>query len=131
MRFMTKRGLGIGVALIVPLASLGLAAPALAKEPTGDFAVFKQCPRFTAGVNHCIYSQITGGEVAIGKTSVPIENPLTLQGGTDRNEEVEPTVETFVGALNGETLSKTSEKVPGGLLDLVKCNEIKGEGLIE
>lgn len=40
----------------------------------------------------------------------------------------ETDVETFVGALNGETLSKTPQKVPGGLLGLVNCTEIKGEG---
>jgi hypothetical protein len=28
---------------------------ALAKEPTGDFAVFKQCPLKTAGMNGCVY----------------------------------------------------------------------------
>lgn len=35
-----------------------------AKEPTGDFAVFKQCPRFTKGVNLCLFSQ-TSGEVTL------------------------------------------------------------------
>ncbi len=49
-------------------------------------------------------------------------NTITLQGGYTFNEETE--AETFLGALNGETLSKTPQKVPGGLLGLVKCNEI-------
>jgi hypothetical protein len=118
------------VALLVLVASLAFAAPALAKEPTGDFAVFKQCPRFS-GANFCIFSQITGGEVAIGSTVVPIKNTITLQGGYFRNEEKEPVTETFSGALNGETLSKTAQPVPGGLLDLINCNEIKGEFLLE
>lgn len=131
MRFLTTKHLGLAVALLVPLASLGVAAPAMAKEPTGDFAVFKQCPRFTTGVNFCLYSTIKSGEVAIGKTSVPITNPITLQGGYIRNESVHPATETFVAAINGETLSKSPQKVPGGLLDLIKCNEIKGEGLVE
>jgi hypothetical protein len=117
-------------AVAVPIACLGLASPALAKEPTGNFAKFKQCPRFTPGVHFCLFSQITGGEVAIKKTIVPIEKAtITLQGGYTRNEETE--AETFVGAINGETLSKTPLKVPGGLLSLVKCNEIKGEGFLE
>jgi hypothetical protein len=104
------------------LALLALAAPALAKSPTGDFAVFSQCPRFTLGVNFCFYSQTKSGEVTLNKQNVPIKNTITLQGGISRNEETE--TETFVGALNGETLSKTPQPVPGGLLGLVRCNEI-------
>jgi hypothetical protein len=117
-----RRMLVLAVALMVPLA---LASPALAKEPTGDFAVFKQCPRFTTGVNFCLYSQVKSGEVKIGKTAVPIENTVTLQGGIIRNEETG--AETLVGALNGESLSKTPQNVPGGLLNLIKCKEIKNE----
>lgn len=122
MRFLATKHLGLAVALMVPLASLGMTSSAMAKEPTGDFAIFKQCPRFTGGVNHCLYSTIKSGEVTIGKTSVPITNPITLQGGYDRTEG--PITYTFVGAINGETLSKSPQKVPGGLLNLVKCNEI-------
>jgi hypothetical protein len=117
------------LALAVPLA---LAAPAFAKEPTGDFAVFKQCPRFTKGVELCLYSETTSGSVTIGKQEVPInedkKHPIVLQGGiTNAGEEHE----TFVGALNGETLSKTQQKVPGGLLGLIECNKITGEGWAE
>ena len=101
---------------------LGTAQAASAKAPTGDFAVFSQCPRFTAEVALCLYSQTKSGEVTLGKQTVPIAKTITLQGGVKRNEATE--VETFVGALNGETLSKTPQKVPGGLAGLVKCNEI-------
>lgn len=118
--------------LITPLAVLALAGPAVAKEPTGPFKVFKQCPRFTSGVVFCLYAQIEGGEVKIGSTKVPInedkKHEIVLQGGYSRNEEGE---ETFFGALNGETLSKTPQNVPGGLLDLINCTEIKGNGFLE
>jgi hypothetical protein len=112
------------VALMAPLASLGIASPALAKSPTGDFAVFSQCPRFTSEVSNtfCFYSQTESGEVKIGSTAVPITKTITLQGGYIRNQTTE--AETFVGPINGETLSKTPQKVPGGLAGLVKCNEI-------
>jgi hypothetical protein len=120
------------VALVVPLA---LAAPAMAKEPTGVFSVFKQCPRFTTGVNYCLYAKIESGSVTIGKTTVPIneegKTPIILQGGYERNETKRPVVEHFVGAINGETLSKTPQNVPGGLTDLVNCTSIKGEGLLK
>lgn len=117
-----------GCALLIAamsLMSLAFAAPALAKEPTGDYARFKQCPRFTPEVNFCLFAEVNSGEVTIGKSTVPIVNTITLQGGSDRNEETEPVTETFVGAVNGDTLSKTPEPVPGGLAGLVNCNEIK------
>jgi hypothetical protein len=118
--------------LVVPLAIAGTAA---AKEPTGVFAVFKQCPRFTKGVNYCVHAKIEGGEVKIGKTVVPInenkKSEIILQGGYERNEKVFPPVEHFFGALNGETLSKTPQNVPGGLTGLVNCTLIKGEELLE
>lgn len=41
------------------------------KEPTGDFARFKQCPRFTTGVNLCFYSNAYGGKVILNKQTVP------------------------------------------------------------
>jgi hypothetical protein len=117
-----KQALVIAIALAASLAALAAASPALATEPTGDFAVFKQCPRFTPGVNRCLYSQTKSGEVKIRSNSTPIKNTITLQGGTIRNGETG--AETFVGALNGETLSKTPQPVPGGLAGLVRCNEI-------
>jgi hypothetical protein len=101
---------------------LGTAQAASAKAPTGDFAVFSQCPRFTAEVVLCLYSQTKSGEVTLSEQTVPIAKTITLQGGIRRNEATE--AESFVGALNGETLSKTPQKVPGGLAGLVKCNEI-------
>jgi hypothetical protein len=104
------------------------ATPALAKTPTGAFAVFKQCPRFTLDVHFCLYSETTSGEVVIGSSKTPITNPIILQGGIAENEAEE---QSFVGALNGQTLSKSPQKVPGGLLGLIKCNEIKGQGLLE
>jgi hypothetical protein len=91
-----------------------VAGPALAKEPQGPFARFKQCPRFTTGVNFCLYAQIESGEVTIGTSKVPInedkKHEIILQGGYERNEEGE---ERFFGALNDETLSKTPQNVPG------------------
>lgn len=118
----------IMLAVMLPL-TFGIASPALAKVPTGDFAVFSQCPRFTTGVELCLFSQVTGGEVVLNKQAVPIEKTITLQGGLKVNEETGQ--ESFVGALNGETLSKTPQNVPGGLTGLVNCTEIKAEGLLK
>jgi hypothetical protein len=103
------------VAMACALAVIvGATTSAMAKEPTGDFTAFKQCPRFTSGVNLCLYARTVGGELVLGKRRVRIEAPITLQGGVDLNEDT--FAETFVGALNGETLSRTPQRIPGGLL---------------
>jgi len=82
-----------------------------------DFAVFAQCPTANPEVALCFFAETTSGEFAIGSTKVPISQTLTFQGGATQNEETG--AETFVGAANGETLSKTQLKVPGGLLGVV------------
>jgi hypothetical protein len=117
-----RRLLVLALALSTPLLVIGFVSPAWATEPTGDFAIFKQCPRFTTGVAYCLYAQTESGEVTIGTSTVPIEKTITLQGGYTRNELTGE--EKFVGALNGDTLSKTPQAVPGGLAGLIKCNEI-------
>lgn len=120
-----RRMFPIVMVLMVSVVSLGVASPALAKLPAGDFGVFSQCPRFGTGVNLCLYTRAIGGEVTLGREIVPIVNTITIQGGIDESEEP-PFAETFVGALDGETISKTPQRVPGGLSGLVKCGEISG-----
>jgi hypothetical protein len=110
------------VAVAVPIAMLGLASPALATEhhPTGEFAPFKYCPLSNSSTSNCIYAQTEKGEFVVGKVTVPIKNTITLQGGFHESESGQ----TFIGAENAETLSKTGQSVPGGLAGLVKCYEI-------
>ncbi|HLH14926.1 MAG TPA: hypothetical protein VKV16_09070 [Solirubrobacteraceae bacterium] len=110
----------------VSLAAIG--APSAVAAPKGEFAVFAQCPVSNPEVEGCLVSRTESGEFKIGNTAVPIVKTETLQGGL---ENVEPIGKRFVAAANGETLTKAPQKVPGGLLDLVKCNEITGNGLIE
>ncbi len=104
--------LGMGTASLLVLA---LAAPAMA-TPKGDFAVFAQCPLSNPAVNLCFFIQSTGKEFIIGSKTVPVNQTITLQGGSILNEETG--AETFVPAANGETLSKTPLTVPGGLLGI-------------
>jgi hypothetical protein len=84
--------------------------------PKGDFAVFAQCPLSNPAVNLCFFIQSTGKEFIIGSKTVPVNQTITLQGGSILNEETG--AETFVPAANGETLSKTPLTVPGGLLGI-------------
>jgi hypothetical protein len=121
------RRLLVGAMVLASLAAF--AVPSAMATPKGGYAVFAQCPVKAAKVNGCIYSPTESGEVKIGKSEVPILKTQVLQGGLLR--ETEPLVKHMAGALNGETLTKVGQKVPGGITGLVKCSEIKGEGLIE
>ncbi len=114
--------------IMVPLSALATASPAAA-APKGAYAVFAQCPTEVPGVTLCTFAQTTSGEFAIGSTKVPIEKQtITLQGG---GIPIGEAVYALFPAKNGESLSKTPLNVPGGLLDVVNCKEIKGEGFFE
>jgi hypothetical protein len=104
-------------AAIVSLVVLGFASSALATKPTGDFVNFGDCPVKTTGVTFCLFAQTSSGEFKISSTTVPITKTITLQGGIIVNEVTE--AETFVNAVDGNTLSKTPQTVPGGLLKIV------------
>jgi hypothetical protein len=128
MKRLCGRTLLTTVALGAMLAAI--AVPAAMAEPKGEFKVFKECPIGTEGLKGCVVSRTESGEIVMGnkkepkeKTAVPIVNVQTLQGGFS-NPNPETGQQQFFGASNGETFSKTGQKVPGGLLDLVKCNEI-------
>jgi hypothetical protein len=113
------------LALVTPIfmiAALAMAAPALATEhhPTGEYAPFADCPLSNSATELCLFAKTEGGEFVVGKETVPIAKTITLQGGIEFTEAGEK----LIAAENGETLSKTPQKVPGGLAGLVKCNEI-------
>jgi hypothetical protein len=118
--------LSLALVLAGGLAVVG-ASPAVAL-PKGEYAVFEQCPLGNEEISGCLVSRTESGEVTIGNQEVPIVNTQTLQGGV---KNIATEVKELVAAANGETLTKTPQKVPGGLADLIKCNEIKGLGLAE
>src|ERR1700710_2208773 len=122
---MTKGKQVLLAAVVAGFATFGLASSASAH--TGEFSKFNYCPSTTTGVVKCLQSVTKGGVVVLGKKTVPIVNPVTLQGGVGAgvfqpNEEI---TEKFFAATNGgETLSKSPQPVPGGLTGLVNCKEI-------
>lgn len=124
-----RRTLMAVMALMIPFGALVTASPALA-TPKGPYAVFAQCPTTEPGVTLCTYTQTTGGEFAIGSTKVPINKTITLQGGAIP-DPAETNAFFLVPAKNGESMSKTELNVPGGLLDIVNCEEITGNGFFE
>jgi hypothetical protein len=112
-------------ALSAMFVSLG-ASSALAAAPTGEFAVFAECPVTLA--TGCIAAKTESGEFIVGNKTVPITNPITLQGGFNENAAGEL---VLVAAKGGNTLTKAPQNVPGGLSGLVNCTAIKGNGLLE
>jgi hypothetical protein len=113
----------VAMALTASLGVLSVASPALATS--GEYAVFAGCPLGTSGVEGCLVGKTESGEFVIGtkKTRVPIEKTITLQGGLEEEVAAEFRMPFVEAAAGYETLSKTPQNVPGGLLG-IKCEEI-------
>jgi hypothetical protein len=91
-------------------------ATAAEHHPTGGFAQFADCPLSVALLNSCVIATIDDGDLVVGRSTVPIDVQLLLQGGL---MEVEEGQLAFFGAEDGNTLSKAPLKVPGGLTGLI------------
>lgn len=109
-----KRVLLATIAVFSSLSALG-AAPAIA-TPSGGFTVFSDCPLSNPAVIDCIVATTTSGEFIVGNKTVPIKHTITLQGGLTVNPETG--VVSFLEAADGNTLSKTPQTVPGGLIGI-------------
>jgi hypothetical protein len=117
-----RRTLLAAMALATALFAVFGASSAMA-APKGEYAVFAECPTSNPALAACLVARAESGSVQFGTETVPVVNTQTLQGGFTENEETG--AQTFVGAANGNTLTKTPQKVPGGLSGLVNCTEIK------
>src|SRR5262245_7901060 len=102
--------------LISALAFLAFAGPASAKL-TGEFKNFEFCPYTNPVVERCFKATTTGGEVKLGKKSVPVEKEVVLQGGLTEPpfEGPEAQISKFIEPTNKISLSKAQQNVPGGL----------------
>jgi hypothetical protein len=118
-----RRGICVAAIAVVPISMLALTSSAEAVEhhPKGEYAVFADCPLSNSATEACLLAKTESGEFQIAKEKVPIVSTITLQGGLHNTA----TGQTFIGAEDGNTLSKTPQKVPGGLAGLVKCPEIE------
>jgi hypothetical protein len=127
VKFMTKNYHARGrvhrrvliVAGAIASAALGPASSALATEhhPTGEYAPYADCPLSTPLLEDCVLAETSGGEFTVGKRTVPITKTITLQGGF--KEDPKTGKLEFYGAEDGNTLSRTPQPVPGGLLGVV------------
>jgi hypothetical protein len=110
------------LSLTVAVAALLITAAVAQAKLTGNYTKFEQCPYPNTEVRKCLYSTTTSGEVVLGSKTVPIVNPVTLQGGAGAVGEDE--FAQFFAAANGVTLSKSPQPVPGGLAGLLNCKKI-------
>ncbi|MCW3034149.1 MAG: hypothetical protein QOK19_1772 [Solirubrobacteraceae bacterium] len=116
MKRYTRSRASVLLCLCSLAVALGVASPALA-TPKGEFAIFSDCPLSNSEITACLLAKTESGEFVVGKKTVPITNTITLQGGVIEDRETGG--ETFVGAADGNTLSKAPQTVPGGLLGVV------------
>jgi hypothetical protein len=123
-----KRLLIITAAALVALFAIVSTAAA---EPKGIFKKYSDCPTEIPGLAICTYGLTTSGEFSIGSTKVPINKTITLQGGGIPTGGPNFNEYFLLPAKDGNSLSKTELNVPGGLLDIVNCEEIKGKGFFE
>lgn len=112
MRFLRKLAAASGTAALGALI-LATTAPASSHHPKGEFAPFAECPLNRVSITNCIHLVINGGSLKIGTKTISIK-PITIQMGYEgAGSEI-----AVFGAENGETLSKTSQPLPGGLLGI-------------
>lgn len=99
----------LAAVMLVPASQ----AAAQTHNPTGEFAPFSECPLGNPDLVACLFSESDGGYFQVGSKTVPLVDPVILQGGLSTENEIE-----FEGiaAANGETLVPTPQPVPGGLL---------------
>ena len=107
-----SRVVPLAAVVVAMLASFVAAAPALGSSYQQEFAPFAHCPVNTPGVITCVNSVVTSGEFKLGSETVPITKTITLQGGLN------PKTHELVGATDGNTLSRTTLTVPGGLVGI-------------
>jgi len=116
---------GARVALAVGAALIALAVLAISRSgghrSNDDYAAFAACPLHDPQTDLCLFTQTTGGEFVIGSETVPLSRTITLQGGIHvvKNAEREVVKDEFIAATGGETLSKASQDIPGGLRAVV------------
>jgi hypothetical protein len=110
-----KKLIAGGLMGLLALLVVASSAMATAHHPKGEYSNFGECPLNRVSITDCVYSVSSSGYFQIGNKKVPLKNPVILQGGYEgAGEEVK-----FYGAEEGNTLSKTPQPVPGGLLGVV------------
>jgi hypothetical protein len=101
----------------VEMAAMLVPATAASAAPTGELSRFAKCPYVPTSTDACVVAETTSGSVTTGAKTVPIVNKFSLQGGLHFVIPGEPFGPLeFIGATDGNTLTKAAQPVPGGLL---------------
>ena len=100
--------------LAAVLSGVVAVSDAIAGTPSGPYAMFRYCPYTDPNVASCVYSVTSSGTLSIGNTSLPITQPIVLQGGL---ADLGPG--PLYAAVGAPTLVSPAAKVPGGLLGIV------------
>jgi hypothetical protein len=99
------------------LAAFAAMAQPAAAAPKGEFAKFAQCPLTNPTATLCVFAETTSGSFTLGKKTVPLVKPVILQGGVFFKGTFAETF-SMIAAADGNTLSKSPQPVPGGLLGI-------------
>lgn len=113
MRKFLLLGAVLSLMLIPASSAMAVGGP---HHPTGEFAPFDDCPLSQAEVELCLLSESSAGSFTVGTKTVPLVNPVVLQGGIKLNPDFSAKV---FAAEDGNTLVPTPQPVPGGLLGVV------------
>ncbi len=117
-----RSGVVSGSAVLVGALAVTLAIASVAvATPRGVFARFAQCPTREPGVALCQRLEVNGGVLSIGKTSVPIERPILVQGGAVHASRVNYNEYFLVAPTSGEIIPPNELAVAGGLQALLGC----------
>lgn len=104
------------VVLVVSAIGAGSASAAGPKYTTSTWGQYKYCPYESPEIEWC-YAGITaggskGGFFQYGKVKVPLNKPITLQGGFNGEQH---SINVFPAANGGTTLDAPELKVTGGI----------------
>ena len=100
--------------LAAALSGVVAVSDAVAGTPSGPYVMFQYCPYTDPSVASCVYSVTSSGTLSIGNTSLPITQPIVLQGGL---ADLGPG--PLYDAVGAPTLIAPAANVPGGLLGIV------------
>lgn len=105
------------VTFTAAIAAVGMVSTATA-APTGDYAVFADCPTGNTSVTTCVYSEVKSGTFELGNASVPINKTIRFRGGFYADAS-QPLGYKFVNPTTVPALQEVALDVPGGLTGLV------------
>ncbi len=100
-----NRAVGLRLRSVIPAVVAGLAILGLISTASAGASeytpLFANCPTENPEVKKCLHNVVTGGEVTLGRRTVPVTGETVVQGGYSKPVAG---VSAFFGAANGQTL---------------------------